>query len=505
MSILNYRYITPPDMLRRVLHAALLMPFTAGLVTKRENGGFSVHDASISGLVLLTTLVIAILEVMLIFPTKHSRWLIVGLLALAICLLIACSLLVHIKSHWKVFHRRQVTHKLKLAFLWLFCFGNIVSQAMKLSLHIQCNIRESLSQKAVFYIITWLFDLGQTIFIVYFSKFRFANIKCFYYILMFLFVANISLWTHKNVDLYFEDKNDILNTSGHLCNNATTLYKAERILKPFLDPVLLEYCLLSMIFISQMWPKQKVALDTMNLLDSSSFSQETGEHFQLLSGHITVRNRHMNRKSKCIVGLGILFCLSFIIIQCILMYIPKYNQAGGPNTYYLVGNILRIPLTIKCFHALAGELQPKERPRKIINIQHFIILSTSLATCGYYILESLGSRNRAQFHDIRIHLNTVVRVIVTILQTTFILQMKQYRKFSSSNSVLSIRNIFLVMCFVNFNTWFSYTFISVPYHAYTNQPVFNSNTWLKFKHFWVPFVMFYHFECFIMFYHFYKE
>ncbi|XP_052069236.1 uncharacterized protein LOC127708400 [Mytilus californianus] len=444
---------------------------------------------------------------MLILPTNGSRWLMVGLLAFAICILTACSFLVHIKNDWKVFHRRKVTHRLKLAFLWLFCFGNIVSQAMKLALHIQCNVRESLSQKAVYYIITWLFDLGQTILIVYFSRFRFANIKCFYYILMFLFVANISLWTRKNVDLYFEDKNDILNNSGHLCNNATTLYKAERILKPFLDPVLLEYCLLSLIFISQMWPKQNVPLDTMGLLDSTSFSQENGENYPLLSGHITVRNRHtpMNRKSKCIFGLGILFCLSFIMIQCILMYIPKYNQAGGPNAYYLFGNILRIPLIIKCYHALAGELQPKERPRKIINIQHFIFLSTSLATCGYYILESLGSRYRTQFHDIRIHLNTVVRVTFTILQTTFILQMKQYRKFSSSNSVLSIRNIFLVMCFVNFNTWFSYTFISVPYDGFINQPFFDSNIWLKFKHFWVPFVIFYHFECFIMFYHFYKE
>ncbi|XP_052068526.1 uncharacterized protein LOC127707817 [Mytilus californianus] len=491
------------DMLRRIIHAALVMPFTAGLVTKRENGRFSVHDASISGLVLLTTLVIAVLEVMLIFPTKDSRWVMVGLLAFAICILITCSFLVHIKSDWKVFHRRKVTDRLKLAFLWLFCFGNIVSQAMKLALHIQCNVRESLSQKSIYYIITWLFDLGQTIFIVYFSRFRFANIRCFYYILMFLFVANISLWTRNNLDLYFEDIKDILNNSGHLCNNATTLYKAGRILKPFLDPVLLEYCLLSLIFISQMWPKQYVSLDNMHLFDSTSLSQDNGENYPLLSRNIAVLNRHtpMNRKSKCIVGLVILFFLSFIMIQCILMYITKFNQAGAPSAYYLFGNILRIPLTIKCYHALAGELQPKERPRKIINIQHFIILSTSLATCGYYILESLGIfRN-----DIRIHLNTVVRVTVTILQTTFILQMKQYRKFSSSNSVLSIRNIFLVMCFVNFSTWFSYTFMYVPYEGFINQPLFDSTTWLKFKHFWVPFVIFYHFECFIMFYHFYKE
>jgi hypothetical protein len=55
-------------------------------------------------------------------------------------------------------------------------------------------------------------------------------------------------------------------------------------------------------------------------------------------------------------------------------------------------------------------------------------------------------------------INSILRVIATVLQTSFILQMKQYRKTGEQKSCCSIQNTFLFMCCMNLGFWVSHTF-----------------------------------------------
>ena len=368
-------------------------------------------------------------------------------------------------------------------------------------------MRPVLSRDIMYCISTWVFNISQTIFIAYFSRYRFVNVIGFYYILIFVFVTNISLWAHRNLDMYYEDKTTLNDTEYH-CANSTTIYRIFSVTKPFKDPVLVEYCLLIMIFISEMWPKQNIQTDQMGLYDSNSICLDSGERQLLLSRSTIVSTKRypISKTSKCVLVLALFFTLSFIIVQCILMYIPNIHDSSAADSYYLFGNILRIPLTIKCFHELSRELQPKEKPRKFMDMKHFIILITSLATCGFYAVESLAIGNNSKLaFTTRNYLNTIVRVTATALQTTFILQMKHYRISAVSDSVFSISNIFVIKTVVNFSIWFSYSFITFQYEDFGQGSRISRITWLTFKHFWLPFVIFYHFESFVFFYHILRE
>ena len=89
-------------LLCNILRASCILPWSAGLVKERHNGRFSVHDGSIAGVVLLTTIVIIIFEIIFVLPIQKARWLMVGLVCVAIVCLLLCSLLAGCRSHWIV-------------------------------------------------------------------------------------------------------------------------------------------------------------------------------------------------------------------------------------------------------------------------------------------------------------------------------------------------------------------------------------------------------------------
>lgn len=498
--------------LHKIMRATFVLPFTAGLVKDRRNGSYTVHDGSISGVVLLTTIVIIVVVTSLALPVNDSRYLMIGLLFLAIFSLIFCRVLVYFRSHWKYSRKPRVTDKLKIIFLWGFCIGNIVYLATKLAVNIQCDQYPSLVEPILYYIFIWVFDISQTAFIHYFSRFRFASMTYFYYILMFMFVANISAWTHRTIDMYNDDQMLTIleqNQTDDTCNNKTTLHQTFTILKPFLEPLLLEYCLLCMIFISEMWPRHITETkdqQDLHIYDSASYQQSCENQPLLSSRPLTVSTQHhpTNKKSMCCVVFAILYTLSYSIIQCVFLYVDKLKPYQLVNSVYaLFGNLVAISLLIKCFYELSGQLQPKKTPRAAMNMKHFIILTTSLATCGFFIVQLIGAKYRDTWED----LNYVIRLTATILQTTFILQMKQYRKCGNVNSYFTIRNVFSLVCILNFGIWFYYTFISAQhefFHRHRHQ-MFDRQTILGVKHFWFPFVIFYHFECFLTFYRLFKE
>lgn len=492
-----------------ILRAAFVVPFTTGLVKERRNGGFSVHDGSIAGVVLLTTTVIIIFETIYVLSTASSKLLMIGLLCIGIAALVFCSFMVRHHSQWRVLRTVAPSDKLKFKFLLLFCLGNIAYQALTLAMHIECKIYEDVLQISLYFGITWLFHILQTTFIYYFSRFRFVNFLSLYYSLVILFITNISMWTQQTISSYKVVHIPLdLNVSSDIdspCENDTTLLSATIFLKPYLEPVVLEYCLLSLIFISEMWPKEIVHNDRTEIQEAFSTEYEASVDSQMsLSGEI-ISYLHVrsswNRASIITLTIGAIYSASFIIIQCILIYIPETRSFLSVTSfsYFFLGNCVRTALLIKCFYAFSSQLQPTVRPGKLMNLNHFIILASSVATCGYYCVEIITlTRLSNSFDEIKNIVNALIRIVATILQTIFILQMKQYRKTGNSRSILSIENTFLFLSCINFGIWFSYTFVSHRYRNKLNQTTI-------FEHSWFPLVIFYHFECFFSFYKLFRQ
>lgn len=494
-------------LLCNILRASCILPWSAGLVKERHNGRFSVHDGSIAGVVLLTTIVIILFEIIFVLPIHKSRLLMVGLLCVAIVCLLLYSLLAGCRSHWIVRKKVKPSDKLKLKFLCFFCFGNIAYQAMSLAAHIICKVHET--EVALYCGSTWAFQILQTVFIHYFSRFRFANILCLYYGLLVLFVTNISMWTQKTIYSYLIAHLKLATNTTNITNNYTCfddigLSKAVEILGPYLEPVALEYCLLSLIFISEMWPNHNNSTpEKREKVDESFTFGENDETAPLLmSINNTVRQTESpyHKRSYVVLVIGLAYSFFFVFVQCIFIYVPETKPYLIVSyIVFCCGNAVRIPVTIKCFYAFSGQLQPKQESRKWLNMNHFVILTTSFATCGFYVVECFtGADVLPPTFGVLYQINSILRVIATILQTSFILQMKQYRKTGEQKSCCSIQNTFLFMCCINLGIWVSYTFVTPRYMS-------NVRKNFMFENFYFPFVVFYHFECFISFFRFFTK
>lgn len=489
--------------LKKILHAAFVMPWTTGLIKEYRNGGFSKHDGSIAGVVILTTIIIMIFELMVFFPKTTSRIVMTVLLIIAIFTLISMSLSACKNKHWTMPRRSKGSHSLKLKFLWLFCVANITFEVVKFAIYSKCD---QLPDVLLFYISTWIFQILQTFFLHYFSKFIFNNVLCLYYGFLVLVVTNFSLWTHRTIFTYHEAKSflNISDISGNVCNDTKSFVPMEKF-KPFLDPVSLEYCLLCVILLSEMWPRAKYPEHQSRQLQESSSKEETEEHQWLLRCNSNVPTRTVwNRKSIIVLFIGVLYMIVFLVIQTLFLNIDQLrkNYLHVAFAFYVCGNFIRIPLTIKCFYAFSAQLRPKSNVQTVTDMKHVIILVSSMATCGYIIAECVENLRHG---EVKIILNAIFRVIGTVMQTSFILQMKQYKRVDRTNTITSIQNTFLFMCCINFSFWFSYTFMSPQYTVKLQRHFFEITSWLKIKHFWFPFIIFYHFECFISFYDFFRK
>ncbi|CAC5402457.1 unnamed protein product [Mytilus coruscus] len=268
------------NQLCNILRATFIVPFSAGLIKERRNVGFSVHDGSIAGVVLLTTAMIIIFETIVVLPVNQSRLLMIGLAGLALICLVMCSVAARCRSNWVEIKTVKPSDQMKLKFLWLFCIGNIIYQALQLAMHLVCKVYSF--QVTLFWAFTWTFQICQTVFIHYFSRFEFANVLCLYYGLLVLFVTNISMWSQQTFYTYRinHDINisNLINSTVSNCLYVDGLSKAVGFLNPYLQPVLLEYSLLSLIFLSEMWPKKKVEFETHNI----SHSREEDDENQTL-------------------------------------------------------------------------------------------------------------------------------------------------------------------------------------------------------------------------------
>lgn len=482
------------------LQAAFILPLTAGFVTRRTNVGYHRHDGSIAGIVLLTSAIIFILETIITSTTRRSLQWIVGLSCLSTICITIIVLIAKCHENWTIRREEKPVHHIKLKFLWFFCIGNIVFQLFQFIMYQLC--RNSKKELIVFWVCLWTFQIIQTGFIHKFTKSKFTNVLWFYYGLLILFVTNISIWTQQTVFTYRQDTKKTsslsLKDASSNCSNGAWMEKGVRSLTPHLEPFLLEYSLLSFICLSKMWPRRNADICRIHLEETTeTIETDIDERSELLSLSPSEQPRGpWNKNSIWVATIGVIYSSSFMVLEGIKYMYPgtqKHDQvATFENMYFFAANIVRVPLIIKCFFAMSNELRPKHKQGINLGLNQVIIIISSFATCGYYFLEY----SQEYVHSELFYLDSFVRIIDTVLQTLFILQMKHYRKTGDQSRFCSIQNTFLFISIVNLGIWMSYTFVNPTTIKYTTHKFVDTV--------WFPFVIFYHFESFISFYKFFR-
>lgn len=129
-------------------------------------------------------------------------------------------------------------------------------------------------------------------------------------------MANISQWAHYFAEIYLTEDTGQMES----CNKTyyTTCHSDElvRTIKPYCAPIKMEYFLLSMICIAELWPSNHIHVHEAHLLKSNSGSEYTP---LLLSSHYRINRRgfYSCRTILCIgfVILTILPCYTFGFIK----------------------------------------------------------------------------------------------------------------------------------------------------------------------------------------------
>ena len=263
---------------KNLLRTILILPLTAGNLNNRRQNGHFRSDGSIAGMMLLTTMVAIAAEITYVFQSieiKHEKTegkarqllLVVYCTGIISCIALRLKDGSYSRLTFKI-NAVHVTECLKLKFMYLFCVGCMVYRVLRLVIHIRCDVYvreyDSLELSVVYDTFAGLYYIVQTWFITYFSRYgQLRSSMSTMYLLIMITVANASSWTK-----YATGEHGFINVGnsssidyyGRCSPNNGTESSIEKILfehaRPFVEPMLLEYPLLCLMFLSEMFSRE---------------------------------------------------------------------------------------------------------------------------------------------------------------------------------------------------------------------------------------------------------
>ncbi|CAG2202363.1 unnamed protein product [Mytilus edulis] len=218
---------------KEVVDAVFVIPFTAGRLSQLESGNRKserkekVHDGSISGIIILTSVLVVTLVVLFgiaSFEYPTDKTFAVSSIGskqvyLSICFLVAAVtcivfMIVHRlrNSVANALTQDRFFLRIKLSFLWIFTGITVFYSAVKMMKAITCNPNVTTSHQSgcnnstvvspedesvtvMYKIVQILFYIVQSTFVHRFMNYNFCVSWKIYYSLLLIFLANISLWT----------------------------------------------------------------------------------------------------------------------------------------------------------------------------------------------------------------------------------------------------------------------------------------------------------------------
>ncbi|CAC5423035.1 Uncharacterized oxidoreductase SA2266,Uncharacterized oxidoreductase MXAN_5909,Uncharacterized oxidoreductase SSP1627 [Staphylococcus saprophyticus subsp. saprophyticus ATCC 15305 _ NCTC 7292],Uncharacterized oxidoreductase Lmo0432,Uncharacterized oxidoreductase SAR2567,Uncharacterized oxidoreductase SACOL2488,Uncharacterized oxidoreductase Lin0452,Uncharacterized oxidoreductase SAS2370,Uncharacterized oxidoreductase SSP0419 [Staphylococcus saprophyticus subsp. saprophyticus ATCC 15305 _ NCTC 7292] [Mytilu len=333
----------------KVVNAAFVLPFTAGDASENQHTSTYIrpHDGSISGIIILSSvLVIAFLAMFGIrlvdsevnktkpYFTMHSCLYVTIILSIIVFI---AHFIIHRVNREERSRKADAIAKLKLGFLWIFTSGSILYALAKI-IRIPCKekiVNEYRSVGCIDKNITYyngyeganisfhctqiLFYILQSSFIHFFIRCCFRNSWRIYYSLVLIVLANISQWAHYFSGVYKDKDKRIYNLNCSISNYSIDSCYGETVLikiEPYLTPVEMEYFLLSMIFIAELWPSNNNNTHEVNVLESD------------LANEYTPFESSTNRLSRMPMcwskSIRTFMCVGFVVILALPCYVFGY-------------------------------------------------------------------------------------------------------------------------------------------------------------------------------------
>ena len=518
--------------LNKVLRAVFVLPFSAGHPKERGDGESVSHDGSISGLVFLVSVVVVLCIILVLGSVGQVNdnvhispftitMTVTACLAIFICIALTVYASIYpaavtLSQHW------DITDKIMLRFLWLFTLTSLTYSAIYFSYHLTCfthnyetlNIDESIACD----ILLFIFRVVQTGFVTRYAKYTFVSSLGLYYGLLILFLTNISVIViaYAHEIRYFHDFT--LNITGNAtfplpCDTDSSAFDVINATEDFLEPAIFEYSLLTILFISEIWPKRS---ETANMIRRPSCVYDNFsiiEHTGLLQSEESIYEsiQDVNRPTakhmiwKCInIAAAFLLLLPGIVLLAMRVYNKDDVSIRIASDYCNSIEITVMVLSIlKCFYLLQTECKPTNK-RTLFGSKDYLILVSLIGSLGYYtmrlipyiVLVHSGEENVNRMY------NYIVRILAIYLQTVLIYQLKNYEKIDNQSSFMSIEYNVLFLSVANLMTWGVNTFLASQYVFSNDAPAlfYGKLVWVNSYSLLYPFAIFYRFKCFVAFY-----
>ena len=514
---------------QEVLYSLFLVPFTAGNGVQNSNG-LRIHDGSISTSAIAIFLVgIAFVSISVSSSPIHEdpdnliRYVLITTVLLGIGAILTL---------WARFHK-QISEKkdtascstkskstgLQLKFLWLFCVGIIVQAAISMANRVYyISTSYHLVQSYVsipWNILLFAFSCLETAFVSKFCKTAVVGSLLVYYGMIFIIVANLSIWFDSILgqELHYFNSNNGTQTnleveSFNCTYKATVVCLAENAF-PYLFPIVAEFCLVSTGFLFRIWSTAKKNMTYDSLMTTTRDREETLPLLKFDYIEIDQQPSILNGDSRkpsysCLSAtLGMLFVIILIILEVAILIENGEDKLGelykSLEIYRLVFTVTMLGLVFLGFGLLYGQCIPINTPRHL-SAGEFILLFSLLGMVMFLLLgvvagikhSSTGSWSTAE---------NVVLLVVVYFQTVFILQSYRYRRYRRLDC-LSIKNVFMLLSVMNLGLWFNDSFLQnrVPYIHAVYHKMYSHQAWTFMNAILFPIVVFFRFDCSMMLY-----
>ncbi|XP_063414489.1 uncharacterized protein LOC134696565 [Mytilus trossulus] len=523
------------EYLANFLNAVIVLPFTAGDASENQHVSTYLrpHDGSVSGIIILSSvLVIAFLAMFGIrlvdanvnktkpYFTMHSYLYVTIILSIVVFI---AHFIIHRVNRADRSRKADAIAKLKLGFLWIFTSGSILYAFVKI-IRIPCKENIVNQYRSVgcidknstyyngyveanisFHCTQILFYFLQSLFIHFFIRGCFKNSWIVYYSLVLIVLANISQWAHYFSGVY-QDKGtriynlncSISNYSIDSCYGETVLIKIE----PYLTPVEMEYFLLSMIFIAELWPSNNSCTHEVNVLELDLANEYTP--FKSSTNRLTrVCWSKSVRTTLCVICVVILFLPCYIFGYFASAESEQKNKTVNVRMktadilYDMFLSLIKTTFVVISFYMISKSsyFRPLQR-KEGFHFHHKMIIASFLGSIGYLSLIIFSS-----IHGEKANL-LIAQKVLTIIELYFqlicILQLNNYKKYQRGVG----EYIYLALSIFNLCDWIDDSFFGAV-SVYDNealQYVYDTATQRHITNFLFPFLIFFRFESFVFIY-----
>lgn len=480
---------------------------------------------------LLVAVVVILSEILLISSnSSHSTddifaITMIATTALAI-IIIACLFAFHTFFPGATIPREHfdIGDKIKLRFLWLFTIATVTYSISYLVYDVECFEGNHLFNTRVLSIVCdvllVIFRLTQTLFLTTFSKRTFVNNLLSYYGLLTIFLANVSVIVVEFANQYHhvhDDTTNLTESGTFVCytNSSAGIFLDK--IDNYLNPAILEYSLLAVLFVFKVWPKKCQIMDSsLNVLNDSLLTDSVEERTALLgSSPGQISQSSTTRRSSLqsswffwTICLAVFIQLPDYILICVRIYKP--NDSHAITLFHVYNSAVMTVLffvVIRLFYQLQSECTPIFTVYKFVS-RDYLILFSFVGSLMYYIIRLMAYIELATLDNNTLNIyGYVISILGLYLQTISIFQMNYYKKNNGASNLFSIEYTCLFLSVSNLFSWIVDSFLisNIVFAHDAPTKYYGVKIWILFYTLLFPVVVFYRFKCYVAYYELYDK